>query len=83
MINAAQAEGNKQSILTDSLAGIETIKSLALEPAQKQAWEGAIAGHVVANLELGKLNAITSQISATLQQLMTVAVISLGCLLVF
>jgi subfamily B ATP-binding cassette protein HlyB/CyaB len=83
MINASQAEGNKQSILTDSLVGIETIKSLALEPGQKQAWEGAIAGHVVANLELGKLNAITSQISATLQQLMTVAVISLGCLLVF
>ena len=83
MINASQAEGNKQSVLTSSLAGIETIKSLALEPGQKQAWEGAIAGHVVANLELGKLNAITSQISATLQQLMTVAVISIGCLLVF
>ncbi len=83
MINASQAESNKQSILSSSLNGIETIKSLALEPAQKQAWEGAIAGHVVANLELGKVNAITSQISATLQQLMTVAVISLGCLLVF
>ena len=83
MINAAQAENNKQTILSSSLSGIETIKSLALEPGQKQAWEGAIAGQVVANLELGKTNAITSQISATLQQLMTVAVISLGCLLVF
>ena len=80
---AASADGEKQTILMNSVSGIETVKSLALEPVQKREWEEAISHHIVAHMNLGKLNAATSSISSTLQQLMTVAVIFVGVQLVF
>ncbi len=80
---AAAADGEKQQILMNSISGIETVKSLALEPVQKREWQEAASHHIIANLELGKVNAVNSQISATLQQLMTVAVIFIGVQLVF
>ena len=83
LTEAAAADGAKQAVLMNSVSGIETVKSLALEPMQKREWEEAIANHIVANLELGKVNAISAQISSTLLQLMTVAVIFVGVQLVF
>ncbi|MDV7339588.1 peptidase domain-containing ABC transporter [Terasakiella sp. A23] len=80
---ASSADGRKQSILMDSITGIETIKTLALEPVQKKNWEDAISEHTVAHLKLGSSNAITQNIGSTLQQLMTVAVIFIGVQLVF
>ena len=80
---AAAADGEKQLALMHSVSGIKTVKSLALEPVQKREWQEAASHHIVANLELGKVNAITTQISSTLQQMMTVAVIFVGVQLVF
>lgn len=80
---AAAADGEKQLALMHSVSGIETVKSLALEPVQKREWEDATANHIMANLELGKSSAISTQISSTLQQLMTVVVIFVGVQLVF
>ncbi|WP_135077527.1 peptidase domain-containing ABC transporter [Terasakiella sp. SH-1] len=80
---ASTADIRKQAILMDSISGIETVKTLALEPVQKKNWEDAISDHTVAHLKLGSANAISSQISSTLQQLMTVAVIFIGVQLVF
>ncbi|MDP6927558.1 MAG: ABC transporter transmembrane domain-containing protein, partial [Rhodospirillales bacterium] len=83
MKSAAAADSEKQLVLMNSVSGIETVKSLALEPVQKHEWQDAAAHQIIANLELGKANAVTSQISATLQQMMTVAVIFIGVQLVF
>jgi len=80
---ASSADSRKQAILMDSISGIETVKTLALEPVQKKNWEDAISDHTVAHLKLGSANAVTQQIGSTLQQLMTVAVIFLGVQLVF
>ncbi|SCA55702.1 putative Toxin RTX-I translocation ATP-binding protein [Candidatus Terasakiella magnetica] len=80
---ASAADARKQNILMDSISGIETVKTLALEPVQKKNWEDAISDHTVAHLKLGSANAISQQISSTLQQLMTVAVIFVGVQLVF
>ena len=83
MKSAAAADSEKQLVLMNSVSGIETVKSLALEPVQKHEWQDAAAHQIIANLELGKANAVTSQISSTLQQMMTVAVIFIGVQLVF
>lgn len=80
---ASGADSRKQSIMMDSLAGISTVKALALEPVQRKNWEDAISEHTVAHLKLGSANAVSQQISSTLQQLMTVAVIFVGVQLVF
>ncbi len=80
---ASGADSRKQAILMDSISGIETVKTLALEPVQKKNWEDAISDHTIAHLKLGSANAVSQQISSTLQQLMTVAVIFIGVQLVF
>jgi len=76
-------EEQKQSIMMNTVSGIDTVKSLTLEPSLRKNWEEFATNHTLASLELGKLDAKSSQISATLQQLMTVAVIFVGVLLVF
>ncbi|MBF0587507.1 MAG: peptidase domain-containing ABC transporter [Magnetococcales bacterium] len=80
---AIEADNRKQSIMMNSVSGIETIKSLAIEPEQKRSWEEAVFQHISANFQLGKINALSSQIGSALQSLMTVAVIVVGVNLVF
>ncbi|MBF0455400.1 MAG: peptidase domain-containing ABC transporter [Magnetococcales bacterium] len=80
---AVRADGQKVSILTNSVSGIETIKALAIEPIQNRLWEEAIYQHTEANFDIGKLNALSAQISGFLQQIMTVALLFFGVQLVF
>jgi len=76
-------EEQKQSVMMNTVSGIDTVKSLTLEPSLRKNWDEYATNHTLASLELGKLDARSSQISATLQHLMTVAVIFVGVLLVF
>lgn len=80
---AAGADSAKQAIMMDSFLGIDTVKSLALEPIQKRQWEHAVSQHTLAHMSVNSSGAISQQISSTLQQLMTVAVIFTGVQLVF
>ena len=80
---AVGADNLKQSVLSNSISGIETIKSLAIESIQNREWEEAIYKHTEANFEIGKINAISAQVSGLLQQLMTVALLFVGVHLVF
>lgn len=75
---AMAADVRKQNILTSAIAGIETIKSLAIEPVRGQEWEKAVYSHSTANFELGRVNAISAQVGGTLQNLMTVTLIFIG-----
>ncbi|HFE39368.1 MAG TPA: peptidase domain-containing ABC transporter, partial [Gammaproteobacteria bacterium] len=74
---------HKQSIMMNAVSGIDTVKSLTLEPSLKKKWEEYATNHTLASLELGKLDARSSQISSTLQHMMTVVLIFVGVLLVF
>ena len=76
-------EEQKNSLMMNTVSGIDTVKSLTLEPSLKKQWDECSSNHTLASIELGKLDARSSQISATLQQMMTVAVIFVGVLLVF
>lgn len=81
--NVNQHNEDKSRTLSNAVMGIDSVKTLALEPALKREWEAASVGHTLAAMEQGKANAISSQISSTLQQLMTVVVIFIGVLMVF
>ncbi len=83
MQRVSRNEAQKQSILMNSIAGIETVKSLTLESVMKKSWEESATSATLANMELGKMAARSAQVSATLQQVMTVVVIFVGVLLVF
>ncbi len=76
-------EARRQALLTASVGGIETVKSLTLEDRQCDQWDEFSSQSIQASMDLGKLSARSSQVSATLQQLMTVVLIFVGVLLVF
>ena len=78
-----QAEGKRQSRLVESLHGIHTVKSLALEPQEEKAWNDATAFSVQALFNVGKISLSAHTISQMLEMLMNVAVIWLGAHLVF
>ncbi|MGN7613977.1 peptidase domain-containing ABC transporter [Magnetococcales bacterium HHB-1] len=78
-----EAEGKQQSILVESISNMETIKALALEPQQNKNWRRIAAQTVQTHFEVGRIGAMTGQISALLQQLMMVSVIFIGVHLFF
>jgi ATP-binding cassette subfamily B protein len=77
------AEGRRQAMLVESLHGISTIKSLALDAEQRQLWETLSAGVVERTFTVGKIRTWARTITHLLEQLMIVTVIGLGVLLVF
>lgn len=78
-----QAEGKRQSRLVESLHGIHTVKSLALEPVEQRAWNDASAFAIDAHFHVGKISLTASALSQMLEMLMQVAVIWVGAHLVF
>ena len=78
-----QAEGKRQSRLVESLHGIHTVKSLALEHEEERAWNDASAFSIDAHFKVGKISLTASTLSQMLEMLMQVAVIWAGAHLVF
>ena len=77
------AEGKRQSRLVESLHGIHTVKSLALEPVEEREWNNASAFSIQAHFDVGKISLSASTLSQILEMLMNVAVIWVGAHLVF
>lgn len=78
-----QAEGKRQSRLVESLHGIHTVKSLALEPVEEREWNNASAFSIQSHFNVGKISLSAHTLSQMLEMLMNVAVIWVGAHLVF
>ena len=78
-----QAEGKRQSMLVESIQGMRTVKSLSLEPVQKEAWAESTAFAVNAYFRVGKISVTAKTLSQLLEMMMNVTVIWLGALSVF
>lgn len=78
-----RAEGERQSLLVESIHGISTIKSLALEPRRNRVWDESSAQSVRTHFQVNKLGAIASSITETLEQGMSVAILFFGAYMVF
>ncbi len=78
-----QAEGKRQSMLVESIQGMRTVKSLSLEPVQKEAWADSTAFAVNAYFRVGKISITAKTLSQLLEMSMNVSVIWLGALSVF
>ncbi|KZN52670.1 hypothetical protein N474_22815 [Pseudoalteromonas luteoviolacea CPMOR-2] len=70
------------SFLTESVNGIETVKSLATEPSLQRTWEGQTKDLVEANFDRQSLQAMSNQIVAMLQKVTSVLVIWVGASMV-
>jgi ATP-binding cassette subfamily B protein len=73
-----QAEGERQALLVETIHGMRTVKSLALEPRQRAEWERRALDVVDMNFRVGKISASAQSLTTFLEKLMTVAVIGFG-----
>ena len=78
-----QAEAQRQGLLVESVHGMRTVKSLAIEPMQKRVWDDRSAQAVAMRYRVEKISAIAQSVTGLLEKLMSVAIICFGALDVF
>jgi len=73
---------DNQAFLVEAVAGVETVKSMALEPALQLRWEEQLAGYVTAAFRVVGLGAFATQTATLINKLLTVAILFFGAKLV-
>ncbi len=68
----------RHSLLVESIAGLETIKTLRAEGALQRVWEGLVGKTAKTMEQSRKLQALITNVTVGLQQLVSVGVILLG-----
>jgi subfamily B ATP-binding cassette protein HlyB/CyaB len=71
-----------QSFLVESINGIQTLKSMAVEPATQRRWEEQLAGYVHASFRTNNLGNITGQVASFLNKVTTILILWVGAYLV-
>jgi subfamily B ATP-binding cassette protein HlyB/CyaB len=77
-----QRGAENQAFLVEAVAGVETVKSMALEPTLQRRWEEQLAGYVTAAFRVVGLGAFASQTATMINKLVTVLILFLGAKLV-
>ena len=72
-----------QSFLVESITGIQTVKSLAIEGKMVKDWEKSLGDYIMSAFRLSNLGNVAVTSSQALQKIMTLAVIYFGVSLVF
>ena len=83
MMEVYQAEAEVQSFLVETIQGLRTVKSLALDSRKKLEWGQRIARSINLRFNLMTLANVIGTITAPLQKLMMVTVIAVGAYKVF
>jgi ATP-binding cassette, subfamily B, bacterial HlyB/CyaB len=78
-----QVEADKQSLLVETIHGMETVKTLALEPYQNRKWLEKSAQAVRLQFDVGRVQTLSTEVSGFLMKLMSVVVVWAGTLLLF
>ena len=73
-----QMGARSNSYLVESITGISTVKSLAIEGSMQRLWEDFLAKYVKSSFELSNLLNILSGIANALSKLMTLSILYLG-----
>jgi subfamily B ATP-binding cassette protein HlyB/CyaB len=71
-----------QSFLVELVSGVETVKSMALEPIMQRRWEEQLAGYVSAAFRVTTLGTIASQTAAMINKVTTILILYVGAGLV-
>ncbi len=78
----AQRAAENQSFLVETVAAIETVKAMAVEPQMQRRWEDQLAGYVSSSFKATTLNTIAGQIAQLINKGVTVAILYYGAKLV-
>src|SRR5499427_2493961 len=71
-----------QAFLVESVSGVETLKSMAIEPQMQRRWEDQLAAYVSASFKVLSLGNTASQLVQLVNKLMTAGVLYFGARLV-
>ncbi|MCW5604153.1 MAG: peptidase domain-containing ABC transporter, partial [Burkholderiales bacterium] len=71
-----------QAFLTEYVVGIETVKSLQMEPYLEKRYEGLLADYLHAGFRTRQLSNTTNTIANAIEQTQTLAILCMGALLV-
>ena len=78
-----QAEGERQALLVETVHGMRTVKSLAMEPLHGRVWDDRSAQAVSMRFNVEKISAAAQSVTGLLEKLMSLGIIGLGALDVF
>jgi subfamily B ATP-binding cassette protein HlyB/CyaB len=82
-LNEKFARGaDNQSFLVEAVSGVQTVKSMAIEPQFVRRWESQLAAYVSASFGVSSLGNIGQQLIQYVGKLVTVALLFLGAKLV-
>ena len=82
-LNEKFARGaENQAFLVESVTGVETLKSMAVEPQMQRRWEEQLAGYVAASFRVLSLGNTASQTVQLISKLVTAGILYLGAKLV-
>jgi ATP-binding cassette, subfamily B, bacterial HlyB/CyaB len=77
------AEGARQAHLVETIHGMRTVKSLALESTRQSSWDDKVALGVRRRMIVGRISATAGVITQTLDKIMQIMVLGLGVTDVF
>jgi ATP-binding cassette, subfamily B, bacterial HlyB/CyaB len=77
-----QRGAENQAFLVESVTGVETLKSMAVEPQMQRRWEELLAGYVAASFRVLSLGNASSQVVQLISKLVTAATLYYGAKLV-
>ena len=73
---------NKQGVITETIAGLETVKSSLAGPMLARRWRAAVGHHAALSLRQRCVAAIAVNVAAAMQSIAYVAVLTLGVVLI-
>ncbi|MDE2515242.1 MAG: peptidase domain-containing ABC transporter [Rhodospirillales bacterium] len=76
--NVVKAETDKASVIGETVFGIKTVKSMALEPQRKALWDAKVADAGKWRLAFGRLSNWPQTIITPIERFMTTGVILIG-----
>ncbi len=80
--NKFQMGAQSNSYLVESVTGIQTVKSLAIEGSMQRKWEDYLARYINSSFKLSNMGNIASALSGMLQKAMTISILYFGVKLV-
>ncbi len=78
-----RAEGERQSMMVETIHGMRTVKALAIEPTQRRLWDQRSAQSINMHFRVGKISITGNAITDFLGKLLPVVIIVMGAQEVF
>lgn len=78
-----EAEGARQGLLVETVHGMRTVKSLAMEPLQRRVWDDRSAQTINSRFDVEKISTAAQSITGLMEKLMGVSIVGFGALAVF